>query len=331
MGAQGSRVAASDATAITYSSNQTGISYATQQTYFTATAADALSSIFGDQEISDIVLKGSDGGEVYAVKAILASRSAVFRHKLYSSNKDDFPKNKLGKDIVEIKNFDCRILHLVVEYCYTDDISIAKVDPNDDIARLMANMGTASKAFKLPGLMDKVTQWIWRNVNRHPALACAIIDEGMQHDDIEESALQILQLKVRNSLLPDARSVGGGVLSLSKPGLLFVLRTLEDMPSHLLLYEAIKRWVEFSPVDLGTTGPDANHKRERASREAFARKCAMRFIKPSKISSDQLDRVMQDSGLFKSGSEDSRNTKMMNSGLQFSDPKIVQQYSATSQ
>ena len=81
--------------------------------------------------------------------------------------------------------------------------------------------------------------------------------------------------------MPPNGAVGAGVLSLSKSGLLFVLRTLEDSTSHLLLFNAIQRWVNFSTEDTNPT--DSNPSREQATREAFARKCAMRFIKLSKI------------------------------------------------
>jgi len=208
---------------------------------------------------------------------------------------------------------------LIVEFCYTDNLSIMQAKPDDDTARLMANLRSASKAFKLRSLLDKVNQWSWRQVSRFPSLACALIDEGMKRDDIDELALQTVQLKTRAALLPETNAVGSGVITLSKPALLFVLRTLEDTTSPLLLFHSIQRWVEFSTEDCIA---NTNYLREKSSREAFARKCAMRFIKLSRISPGNLEEVMKNSGLFKSdeslGSTLTPNNMLLDAGLQFS-------------
>jgi len=285
----------------------------------TGSAADALCSLFGDAELSDVRLQGSDGGTVVAVKAILAARSPVFRARFFGPTALAASTIVKGKDVVIFKEWDCRVLHLVVEFCYTDNLSIMQAKPNDDIARLMANLRSASKAFKLRSLLDKVNQWSWRQVSRFPSLACALIDEGMKRDDIDEIALQTVQLKARAALLPESNAVGSGVICLTKPALLFVLRTLEDTTSPLLLFHSIQRWVEFSTED--SIG-DTNHMREKSSREAFARKCAMRFIKLSRISPGHLEQVMKNSGLFKSddslGSSLTPNNMLLDAGLQFS-------------
>lgn len=276
--------------------------------------SEALCSIFGDEEVSDVILQGCDGGTVVAVKAILASRSTMFRRMFFgdNSNKSSFvPKKEPGeKEVIVFDDWDCRILHLVVEYCYTDTCSAMKSQPTEEIARVMATLRIASKSFKLPGLLDKIRQWVWKQISRYPAIACAMVDEGMRNDDVDELALQTLQLKTRAALLPDPKAVGSGVLALSKPGLLFVLRTLEETTSHHLLLQIIERWVDFSPEDC--SGDDAA--RERASRETFARKCTMRFIKLSSIPQENLGMVMKTSNLFTTPNS-YVDTSMTNAGL----------------
>lgn len=259
----------------------------------TGSSAEAICSIFGDEEVSDVILEGHDGGTVVAVKAILAARSPMFRHKFFGCP-SFVPSKPNEKERVIFSEWDCRMLHLVVEYCYTDNCSVMKGVPTEDTARILAILRVAAKAFKLPHLLDKIRQWVWRQVSRHPALACAMIDEGMRNDDVDELALQTLQLKTRAALIPGPKAVGSGVLALSKPGLLFVLRTLEETTSHYLLLQTIDRWVDFSSEDCSGENPN----RERASREAFARKCAMRFIKLSKIPQENLDAVMKRSELY---------------------------------
>mmetsp|Transcript_19200 Transcript_19200/g.24199 ORF Transcript_19200/g.24199 Transcript_19200/m.24199 type:complete len:374 (+) Transcript_19200:97-1218(+) len=274
----------------------------------TGSSAEALSSLFGDEEVSDVILEGHDGGTVMAVKAILAARSPMFRHKFFGSS-SFIPSKPNEKEHVVFNEWDCRILHLVVEYCYTDNCSAMRGVPTEDTARVLATLRVAAKAFKLPYLLDKIRQWVWRQVTRHPALACAMVDEGMRNDDVDELALQTLQLKTRAALLPNQNAVGSGVLALSKPGLLFVLRTLDETTSHYLLLQAIDRWVDFSSEDCSGDNPS----RERASREAFGRKCAMRFIKLSKIPQENLDAVIKRSELY--GAQNSFVTSIIPNGF----------------
>lgn len=284
------------------------------RTSTTGTAADAIAALFGDIEVSDVELKGSDGGSVFAVKAILASRSTMFRQRFFSESAKDLiiPGEKL---VVKFKHWDCRILHMIVEYCYTDECSLLKVQPSDEVARLVGQLRVASKAFKLPGLLEVIQQWGWRNINRFPALSCPLIDEGMRLDDIDELAMQTLQLKPRNALLPEFSSVGSGVLALTKPGLLFILRTLEDTTSHLLLLQVIERWVDFSSEDSNDESPS----RERAAREAFGRKCALRFVKSNKINPASFERAMKNSRLFQKRDDLAKNSALLDEGIKFSE------------
>eukprot|EP00555_Chaetoceros_dichaeta_P001334 CAMPEP_0198277704 /NCGR_PEP_ID=MMETSP1447-20131203/65991_1 /TAXON_ID=420782 /ORGANISM="Chaetoceros dichaeta, Strain CCMP1751" /LENGTH=448 /DNA_ID=CAMNT_0043972745 /DNA_START=122 /DNA_END=1468 /DNA_ORIENTATION=- len=337
-------------------------------TVATNSVVEALYSLMGDEDLSDVRIHGNDGGSVVAVKAILASRSPVFRQTFFgahpvppipaaaaagmggdgtaveedpvhsdanpndagsletaivlrgapgtvdtddssssSDDDDDEHKHQPTKDethptkvrqtkktVVKFEEWDCRILYLLVEFCYTDNLSIMDVRPSDEIARIMAGLRAASKAFKLRGLFDKVDQWGFRNISRYPALCCALIDEGMRRDDIDALAMKTLQLKTRAALLPVTEGVGSGILALSKPGLLFVLRHLEDKASHMLLFDALQRWVEFSS-DGGYLNLDPA--RERASKTAFASRCATRFIKLGKISPGRMEEVMN-SGLL---------------------------------
>jgi len=201
-------------------------------------------------------------------------------------------QKKREKTVVEFKEWDCRILNLLVEFCYTDNVSIMDVQPSDEIVRLMTRLRAASKAFKLTGLFYKVDKWCFRNISRYPAFACAIVDEGMKRDDVDALAMKTLQLFTRAALLPVTEGVGSGILALSKPGLLFVLRHLEDKASHMLLFDALQRWVQFSS-DGGYSA------RERASRTAFASRCATRYIKLGRISPRRMEEVVNSGLLLK--------------------------------
>lgn len=284
----------------------------------TGTASDALATLFGDKELSDITLEGSDGGQVYAVKAVLAVRSSVFRQKFYGKNtkKNNTMLLPGEKEVCVFNDWDCRVLHLMVEYCYTDTCAAFSAAPTEEIARLIAHLLVAAKTFRLPGLDAKIKQWGWRQISRHPALACALIDEGMRLDDIYELALQTLQLKPRAALLPGIGAVGTGVLALSKPGLLFVLRTLEDSTSHLLLLQVIERWADFSSMDDEGNSPV----REKRVREAFGRKCALRFIKRDSNNPyrSALENAIKNSKLFQERTDLANSISLLDGGIQFS-------------
>jgi len=261
-------------------------------------AEDSLSTLFGDSLLSDVRLQGSDEGTVVAVKAVLAARSPVFHARFFGTTPGVRKKGLLKrKELVKFQEWDFRTLHLVVEFCYTDNLSVMQYKPDDDTARLMANLRAAAKAFKLPRLLDKANQWSWRQINRHPSLSCALIDEGMKRDDIDKIALQSLKLKARAALLPGTYSPGTGVLALTKPALLFVLDTLQHSTSHILLLDTIQRWVELSTED---GGGNYGYVRVKSSREAFARKYAMPFINLSNFSPGKLEAIKKKSDLFKS-------------------------------
>jgi len=321
---------------------------------------DALYSLMGDEDLSDVRMQGSDGGNVVAVKAILAARSPVFRSRFFGagmgpgqssktlihsnlSSKDDeddlddlvdttdadlsamerdaeagrveaiIVKNTAststdetanitleddavdddGKTNIVFEEWDCRVLYLIVEYCYTDNLAIFTVRPSDDIARMMASLRCASKAFKLRGLLEKVDKWSDINTTRHPALACALIDEGMRLDDIDALAMRTVQLKTKAALMPGVDEAGSGICAFSKPGLMFILRFLDDKTSHMLLYDAMMTWVNFSTEG---TGLYSDPVRERSGKLMFASRVAKRFIRVEKIDPSRMEEVLK-SGL----------------------------------
>ena len=62
----------------------------------------------------------------------------------------------MEENVVIFQEWDSRTLHTVVECCYIDSLSVMQLTPDDDVARLMANLRAASKVFKLLTLLDKV-------------------------------------------------------------------------------------------------------------------------------------------------------------------------------
>lgn len=241
----------------------------------TADSSEWLRPLYGDAELSDIIMEGSDGGKVIAIKAILGVRSSVFRKLFFGAQRSTKSVSPGGKEYIILKEWDCCILHLLVEFCYTDDISMMEGEPSDWIARVMVNLKSASKAFDLQILSNKVDQWSSKQVKLFPALACALIDEGIKENQVDEKLLETIRLKSKAALLPRSNAVGTGVSSLSEPALLFVLRTLEDSVSNPLLVEIIKRWSEVPSKDCGSK---IKLQRRNSCRKNFANKCTLRFV-----------------------------------------------------
>jgi len=237
---------------------------------------ELLIPLYGDKELSDIKIQGSDGGVVVGVKAILAARSPLFRNSFFGETSCTDIVISKGKDLIIFKEWDCCILHLIVEFCYTDSITIMNEQPSDHIARLMVNLRFASKFFGLHTLMDKVNRWSHKQVTLFPALACALIDEGMKKGTIDNILVEVILTKSKAALLPGSNAIGAGVVSLTEPTLLFVLRTIEHTVSHSLITAFINKWVDFSNNDCDG---GINHLRNIMKRKSFAKKCSVRFVK----------------------------------------------------
>lgn len=240
------------------------------------TSVELLRSLYGDKELSDVKLQGSDGGTVVGVKAILAARSPLFRKIFFGTiTSTDIILSK-GKRHIIFKEWDCCILHLLIEFCYTDSITVMDEQPSDHLVRLMVNLKFASIAFGLDILTNKVNDWNAKQVGLFPALACALIDESMKRGEIDNISLVVIRTKSKAALLPGSNAIGAGVESLTEPTLLFVLRTLEDLVSQRLLTAFIQRWADFSNSD---NGKGINHVKETMLRKSFAKKCSVRFVK----------------------------------------------------
>ena len=150
----------------------------------------------------------------------------------------------------------------------------------------MASLRCASMAFQLRGLREQVENWSKINTTCHPDIACAMIDEGIRLDSICLLAMRTVKLKAKSALMPVVGAAGSGICALSKPGLILILRYLEDKVSHTLLYDALLTWVHFSTE---RTGHYSDPVTEKAGKFRFASRCAMRFIRVSEIDSSRME------------------------------------------
>jgi hypothetical protein len=82
-----------------------------------------LMSILYDPTLSDIKVKGNDGGEINAHRLILVARSEVFKRMLLSEMKE------ATQDVIEFQEFSSKALQVVVEFLYTGKVTKKTLKP----------------------------------------------------------------------------------------------------------------------------------------------------------------------------------------------------------
>lgn len=199
-------------------------------------ASDVRSILF-DDEISDVTLIGSDGVAVPAVRAVLASRSKVFRRMFYGSFAE------CDSSEVRLEEFSGDVVRAVVQYCFTDVVAVSGgggrvrtgaggggCDNDDDDqfgshddddeeggVRTLVRVSGAGHYFDIPRLERDVRDILSRTVSDRPPLACAVYDEaaavGVPAEGLATMAAERMRNRPRSSLLPPpatTRSSGRG-------------------------------------------------------------------------------------------------------------------------
>lgn len=104
---------------------------------------DDIASIWTDSTFHDVTLQCADGVKMDACRAVLASRSAVFKAMLYGNMLEAYSQH------VVLHAFNSAALHVVLEYIYTEDISFTTLSIAVEVYR-------AASFFLLPKLMKLV-------------------------------------------------------------------------------------------------------------------------------------------------------------------------------
>lgn len=257
-----------------------------------------LHSHLNDSDIADVMLVGTDGLEVMAVRSILAMRSNFFR-KLFFGNfsESSSPQVQLG--------YSSNVIKAVVEYSYTDEIKTAFENLTfEETARSMVGLVAAGNYFELSGLQLRAYKLSCLMMDEYPALACAVLDEVSINNETKELgrvALGIIRLRPESSLLPPD-AYGLGVQSLGPAAMEQVMSDSEIQTSELSLFMCLKKWAEYNtPVqqqasnDTSSITTRTTTRRQEERREA-ARNMA-HHIDFSKIAPSVLSTTVQSSGL----------------------------------
>ncbi|KAL7553056.1 hypothetical protein ACHAWF_016304 [Thalassiosira exigua] len=180
-----------------------------------------LSSLLFDEEVADVRLVpeksgGGDAAPVPAIRAILAARSPVFRRMLYGEFREHEGDAEVRLD------YSGRVLRLLVEFCFTDKLSLGGAgeggggsgsDSPEERARLLARLSGAAHYLDIPKLEHDVRVRLEARMVECPSLACAILDEAsgmLSGEELGAIAMERVRARPRAALL--RREDGCGVV-----------------------------------------------------------------------------------------------------------------------
>lgn len=258
-------------------------------------------ALLKDEELCDVRLQGLSGdGEVPAIKAILAYRSQVFRRMFFGEfSERSKAQVKLGYDLTTLR--------ALVEFCFTNDITVLHKLKKGVLARAYLRLAAAAHYFDILDLEDKVCQNLWALMEKSPDVACVVLEETCIAEttsvNLSDYAIRIISSRPEKALLAGE---GKGVLSLGHKAIACALfdEKTKHTTSEMFKFRCLQLWSEVpSSIDASTQDssaeteiinwlnePDAN--RLEVSRN-LALKLDLSLIPPSTIST-----ILEDSPLI---------------------------------
>ena len=215
------------------------------------TVSMALENLLKDPSLSDVELVGTNGGSISAHKLILASRSEVFRTLFYGHFRESSsPSVNLG--------FQGTVLREIVQYCYTDTISLLLLDDDDDddddddtshrreisssFAVMILELLAAADYFGFPKLAERIFRWVIRSIHQNVEaawqfLAFADLLDGGQSKNISRKSLMVIA--------KDFRIFQGLPFSTISPSLLETILADEYiMSAEIEIFRFIQDWYQ---------------------------------------------------------------------------------------
>ncbi|KAI2501221.1 BTB/POZ domain containing protein [Fragilaria crotonensis] len=250
--------------------------------------ADLLAHL-ADEDLSDVILKGTDGRTVVAIRSILAMRSRFFKSLLFG----EFSESTMATVPL---GYSSLVLRAVVEYCYTDEIKTTFENLTfEETARSMVGLVAAGNYFELGGLLGRAYRLTCLMMDEYPALACSVLDEaisgenkGTHTDELSRVALGIIRLRTESALMP-RDLYGSGVDSLGEAAMELVMSDEKIQTNELKLFCCLKKWSEHVP-DGQNADEVSKHRRQVASELA----CHIDF---AKVAPSDLSTIVADSGI----------------------------------
>ncbi|KAJ2942336.1 hypothetical protein O0L34_g15886 [Tuta absoluta] len=221
---------------------------------------------------ADCELTGITEEPIKAHRAILAAASPVF-DKLLDS--DPY------KSIIRLRNFDPEEFNMVLEYMYTDKISI----PSCGMA---CRLYKTAHYFEMPQLKQIIQKYLLVNVDKNNAI---LVYEFAKDFDISEVFEKSLVLICENTVEILA-SQGFEAARIDTLETLFAINNL-NIDSEIELVKAAKRWVQANAIDGITEDQEAKVKIRNAIKQ-------IRFlaINPKEFAEYDMKSLLSDSDIL---------------------------------
>jgi hypothetical protein len=156
--------------------------------------------LFKNTSFSDVELQGTDGERVPAHRTILAARSKVFETMLFGSF------SEAVKPVVEV-GYRGAALRSLIEYCYTDNVSLLDDDDTSESVEAVATileLACAADYFGFPKLCRRITKWVTCKMERNPALAWQVLASADCDTSIWCNATTVIGSHFTESILEPA-------------------------------------------------------------------------------------------------------------------------------
>jgi hypothetical protein len=254
------------------------------------TREEAIRNLLMDEDLSDLLLVGTDGVAVRSNRCMLASRSKVFRGMLYG----DFSEASSSSVSLGYKG---KILQTVVEYIYTDKCEILN-ECNIELARTVVSLADAANYFDLPKLSQKAKVLACSKIREQPSLACVLLDEysgvGGVTSEIEEYARQTI--RSHPSILLDQSTA---ISSLSPALLETIIQDKKIDANEHTLFRILECWANADDDEMSNSMSgeplDAAESQHIERREAA--KQMTHHIRLERIDPNHLSTTVTSSGL----------------------------------
>ena len=252
----------------------------------------AIRNLLSNESLADVNLRGTDGISIPAHRLILAVRSQVFESLLFG--------NFAEASNSEVRvGFDGRVLQAIVEYCYTDEVSLLgeqAQNPSLEEIETTISLAAAADYFCFPKLHKKVTDFVLLKMEKNKQLALGFLitaDNSGTTPEIARAAMDTIQNHFEHCLLQDSKAFLG---HLSPGSLEKIVSNEAIIADEVDLFRLVASWVDCNS-DSGGDEAAGNAIFTREKRKEVASELVAKHICLEKIMPSHLLELVEPSGI----------------------------------
>ena len=230
--------------------------------------SDVLANVQNESLMDCELVSSLDHQAHLASRFVLGARSSVLRKQLFSNKKkttkqssaSPLPTSDDPSTMIQLQvPYSSNVIQALLDYCHTDAIVRPSRTLSATAVREWVDLMDCAQTYQLPGLqalVERLAESVFLAASpppHHLPLACALLDECLQHEDDNSSSSVSLQQIAWQAIRQDPAATllhppGGGVTHCSSPTTL--TRILQDdqlQCSELVLFRAIQIWLQHQP------------------------------------------------------------------------------------